>query len=236
MHMEDSYISKKLSIKEWSVEDRPREKLLSKGFSALGDAEILAILIGSGTKDETAVEVAKRILYSCNNNLAELGKQSIKDLCKIKGIGEARAITIVAALELGRRRSIVEPLERKRISASSDVTDIFQPLLADLPHEEFWVMLLNRSNKIIDKHRISQGGMSGTVTDIRIIMKLALDNLASGIIAVHNHPSGNRFPSDADKNITEKLKLAAATFDIQLIDHIIVTASQCFSFADEGLI
>lgn len=234
--MNDSYISKKLSIKEWSVEDRPREKLLAKGISALGDAEILAILIGSGTKDETAVEVAKRILYSCNNNLTELGKQSIKDLCRVKGIGEARAITIVAALELGRRRSIVEPLERKHISASSDVAEIFQPLLADLPHEEFWVMLLNRSNKIIDRHRISQGGMSGTVTDIRIIMKLALDNLASGIIAIHNHPSGNRFPSDADKNITEKLKHAAATFDIQLLDHVIVAYGQHFSFADEGIL
>lgn len=234
--MNDSYTSKKLSIKEWSVEDRPREKLLAKGISALGDAEILAILIGSGTKKETAVEVAKRILYSCNNNLAELGKQSIKDLCKVRGIGDARAITIIAALELGRRRSMVEPLERKRITASRDIIEIFQPLLADLPHEEFWIVLLNRSNKIIDKHRVSQGGMSGTVTDIRIIMKLALDGLASGIIAIHNHPSGNKFPSDADKSITDKLKTASATFDIQLLDHVIVTSGQCFSFTDEGLI
>jgi DNA repair protein radc len=234
--MTGSYIPKKLSIKEWSVEDRPREKLLSKGISALGDAEILAILIGSGTKDETAVEVAKRILYGCNNNLAELGKQSVKNLCKVKGIGEARAITIVAALELGRRRSVVEPLERRRIASSSDVAEIFQPLLTDLPHEEFWIILLNRSNKIIEKHRISQGGLSGTVTDIRIIMKLAIDSLASGIIAIHNHPSGNRFPSDADKNITEKLKQASSTFDIQLLDHVIVAHRQFFSFADEGLI
>jgi len=234
--MNDSYASKKLNIKEWSVEDRPREKLLSKGISALGDAEILAILIGSGTKKETAVEVAKRILYSCNNNLAELARQTIKDLCKVKGIGEVRAITIIAALELGRRRSMAEPIERKRITASRDIVEIFQPLLADLPHEEFWIVLLNRSNKIIGKHRVSQGGMSGTVTDIRIIMKLALDGLASSIIAIHNHPSGNKHPSDSDKSITDKLKNASATFDIQLLDHVIITSGQCFSFTDEGLI
>lgn len=234
--MNDSNSTKRLSIKDWSIEDRPREKLLKKGINALGDAEILAILIGSGTKNETAVEVAKRILYRCNNNLHDLSRQSTNDLCKIKGIGEARAITIVAALELGRRRAMSEHIERKSITSSSDIIDLFKPLLADLLHEEFWVILLNRSNKIIEKYRISQGGLSGTVTDIRIIMKLALDNLASNIIAVHNHPSGNKQPSDADKSITTKLKLAAATFDIQLLDHIIVTSSECFSFADGGLL
>lgn len=234
--MEEKYSTHKPSIKEWSIEDRPREKLLSKGVSALGDAEILAILIGSGTKDESAVEVAKRILYSCNNNLSDLGRQSIKDLRRVKGIGEAKAISIVAALELGRRRAASEPTERRRISSSSDVVEIFQPLLSDLNHEEFWVLLLNRSNKIIDKHRISQGGLSGTVTDIRLIMKLALDGLASGIIAVHNHPSGNKFPSDADKNITSKLKNAASMFDIQLLDHVILTHKNCLSLADEGLL
>lgn len=234
--MPDNYLSKKLSIKEWSVEDRPREKMLTKGIGALGDAEILAILIGSGTKNESAVEVAKRILHSCNNNLSELGRQSIKDLCKIKGIGQARAITIASALELGRRRAVAEPANRKQITSSSDVVDLFQPLLADIPNEEFWILLLNRSNKIIEKHKISQGGVSGTITDIRIIMKYALDSLASGIIAVHNHPSGNKLPSDADKNITRKIKDAAAIFDIHLLDHIIITEGECFSFTDEGLL
>lgn len=234
--MDNTYLNKKLSIKEWSAEDRPREKMLTKGINALGDAEILAILIGSGTRDESAVEVAKRILYSCNNNLSELGRQTIKDLCKIKGIGEARAITIVSALELGRRRAASEPISRKQVASSSDVIELFHPLLSDLPHEEFWVLLLNRSNKVIDKHRISQGGLSGTITDIRLIMKQALDSLACNIVAVHNHPSGNKTPSDADKKITAKLKEAAGIFDIQLLDHIIITPAGSFSFADEGLI
>lgn len=234
--MDDDSLSKRLSIKEWAVEDRPREKILSKGIATLSNAELIAILIGSGTRDETAVEVAQRILHGSDNNLAELGRKTIKDLCKIKGIGEAKAISIIAALELGRRRSAAEPLERKQITRSEDAIELFQPLLSDLPHEEFWIILLNRSNRIIDRCRISQGGTSGTVTDIRIIMKLALDHLASGMIAVHNHPSGNRHPSEADKQVTNKIKSAALTFDIELLDHIIITPTQCFSFADEGLI
>lgn len=229
------YPKKRLSIKEWSVEDRPREKLLTRGISALGDAEILAILVGSGTRNETAVEVAQRILYSCNHSLSELGRLNVKELCRIKGIGEARAITIIAALELGRRRASSEPIERQKIGSSNDVVDLFQPILADLHHEEFWIVLLNRANKIIEKHRISQGGLSGTITDIRLIMRHAIDSLASGLILVHNHPSGNCSPSQADQAVTKKIKEAANTFDISVLDHVIITGGDCYSFADEGL-
>jgi DNA repair protein RadC len=228
--------TKRLCIKDWSEEDRPREKLLAKGVSALGNAEIIAILLGSGTRTETAVEVAQRVLYSCKNNLTELGRKSVIDLCKINGIGPAKAITVVAAIELGRRKTAELPLDRAQISSSADVTKIFQPLLADLQHEEFWLLLLDRANKVITKQRISQGGISGTVTDIRIVMKNAIDVLASGIVVVHNHPSGNRQPSESDKYITSKIEQATNIFDIKLLDHIIVTNYKCFSFSDDGLL
>ena len=227
---------KNLSIKEWSLEDRPREKLLTKGISTLSDAELIAIIIGSGTRDESAVELSRRILGSVNHNLNELGKLTVNDLQKYKGIGEAKAISIVAALELGRRRKLSDIVERQKISSSRDVYEIFHPILADLPHEEFWILLLNRSNKILERIKISQGGISGTVTDVRLILRLALEKLASSVILCHNHPSGNQQPSDADISITQKVKESGKLMEITLLDHIIVTDSTYYSFADEGII
>ena len=194
----------KLSIKDWAIEDRPREKLIAKGLQSLSDAELIAILIGSGNREETAVELSKRILKSAGNNLNTLGKLNLNDLQKFKGIGDAKAITIVAALELGRRRKLSEIVERKIIRSSKDIFEFFHPILADLPHEEFWVVFLNQSNKIIDKYRVSQGGIAGTVIDVRLIMKAAIEKLASGIILCHNHPSGNLKPSGSDIKITKK--------------------------------
>ncbi|MBN1182905.1 MAG: DNA repair protein RadC [Bacteroidales bacterium] len=226
---------KKLSIKEWAVEDRPREKLLQKGTGSLSDAELLAILIGSGNRDESAVDVSKRILESASNNLNELGKLSINDLKRQKGIGEAKAITIIAALELGRRRKIADILEKKKITASKDVFELFQPLLGDMPHEEFWVLFLNRANNIIEKMRISMGGVAGTVIDVKIILKFALEKLASSIILCHNHPSGNIQPSKSDIDISKKLKEAASLMDINVLDHIIIADTKYLSMADEGM-
>ncbi len=223
-----------LTIKDWAVEDRPREKLLEKGVQSLSDAEIIAILIGSGTKNESAVELSKKILKSAQNNLNELGKLNISDLTKMKGIGEAKAINILAALELGRRRKVSEIIAKKKITQSKDVFEFFQPILGDLPHEEFWILLLNRSNRIIEKIKISQGGISGTVIDVKIILKQALEKLASSIVLCHNHPSGNKNPSSADDNITNKLKNAADFFDIQVLDHIIIADLEYYSYADEG--
>ncbi|MBL7967703.1 MAG: DNA repair protein RadC [Prolixibacteraceae bacterium] len=227
---------KKLSIKEWAVEDRPREKMLEKGVRSLSDAELIAILIGSGNLDETAVEVSRRILVSVNNNLNELGKKSINDLQKFKGIGPAKAITITAAMELGRRRKETEPEEKAKITTSGDAANIFKPLLSDLPHEEFWVLLLNRNNLVIDKFMVSQGGLAGTIIDVRIILKTALEKLACSIILCHNHPSGNLVPSDADKDITKKIREAGKHMDIPVLDHLIIGNDAYFSFADEGLI
>ncbi len=227
---------KNLTIKDWALEDRPREKLLSKGLSSLTDAELIAILIGSGIKNESAVELAKKILKAVKNNLNELGKLSVEDLMTSKGIGEAKAITIIAALELGRRRKLADIMEKKKISGSKDVFEFFQPVLADLPYEEFWILLLNRSNKIIEKFKISQGGISGTVIDVRMILKNAIEKLASSIILCHNHPSGNLQPSEADKKITTKLQDAANIMDMQVLDHLIITDSSFYSFADEGIL
>ncbi|MCD4835142.1 MAG: DNA repair protein RadC [Bacteroidales bacterium] len=223
-----------LTIKDWAVEDRPREKLVKKGVQSLSDAEIIALLIGSGTRNESAVELSKKVLKSANNNLNELGKLNIRDLTKMKGIGEAKAITILAALELGRRRKISEIIIKKKITQSKDVFELFQPTIGDLPHEEFWILLLNRSNRIIEKIKISQGGVSGTVIDVKIILKHAVEKLASSIILCHNHPSGNKAPSSADDIITGKLKSGAELLDIQVIDHIIVADVEYFSYADEG--
>jgi DNA repair protein RadC len=210
--------------------------MISKGVASLSDAELMAILIGSGTKNETAVAIAQRILSSANNNLNELGKFSLKDFTKTKGIGQAKGVTIMAALELGRRRKISEAINRKQITSSNDVIELFQPLLADLPHEEFWVLLLNRANRIIERVRISEGGFTATIVDIRKIMRTALDHQAIGIILCHNHPSGNNHPSDDDQRITQKLKQAASTLDISLLDHVIITNQKCFSFADNNLL
>lgn len=223
-----------LTIKDWAVEDRPREKLLKKGVQSLSDAEIIALLIGSGTKNESAVELSKKVLKSANNNLNELGKLATTDLTKMKGIGEAKAITIQAALELGRRRKISDILNKKKITQSKDVFELFQPIIGDLPHEEFWILLLNRSNKIIEKIKVSQGGVAGTVIDVKIILKQALERLASSIILCHNHPSGNKNPSKADDTITHKLKNGSEFMDIQVLDHIIIADTEYFSYADEG--
>ncbi|MGE5395422.1 MAG: RadC family protein [Candidatus Saccharibacteria bacterium] len=231
---------KKLSIKQWAVEDRPREKMLAKGIRSLSEAELLAILIGSGSMEESAVELSKRVLAEANNNLNELGKKTIEDYQKFKGIGPAKAITISAAMELGRRRKESQPLEKIKVVSSGDAAAIFKPLLSDLSHEEFWILLLNRNNLVIDTFMVSQGGLSGTVIDVRIILKKALafaiEKLACSIILCHNHPSGNLVPSEADKEITRKIKEAGKHMDIPVLDHIIVGNDSYFSFADEGLI
>jgi len=225
-----------LKITDWAVEDRPREKLIRKGISTLSDAELLAILISSGTRKKSAVDLGRELLSSVSNNLNSLGKLSISDLLKFRGIGPARAVTISAALELGRRRNIAELPDAGQIRCSKDAADIFKPLLSDLHHEEFWILFLNRSNRVIDRMKLSQGGISGTVTDVRIIMKKAVEFLASAIIVCHNHPSGNLNPSDADSKITGKIKEAGSIMDIQLLDHIIISGKDYYSFADNGLI
>uniref|UniRef100_UPI00404A976D RadC family protein n=1 Tax=Gelidibacter sp. TaxID=2018083 RepID=UPI00404A976D len=224
------------SIKNWSQDDQPREKLRDKGKATLSDAELLAILIGSGTRNESAVELCKRILASVDNNLNALGKLSMKQLMEFKGIGEAKAITIIAALELGRRRRSEEALQQKKISSSLSVFELMQPIIGELPHEEFWILYLNNSNKVIQKNQLSKGGITGTLVDVRLALKTAIEVGAVGLILAHNHPSGSLKPSEADKQITQKLKLAADSLDIKVIDHLIITEKAYFSFADEGLI
>lgn len=224
------------SIKHWSQDDQPREKLLYKGQTALSDAELVAILIGSGNRDESAVALCKRILASTENNLSALGRLSIKQLMAFKGIGEAKAITILAALELGRRRRGEEALERYKISSSRSVFELMQPVIGELNHEEFWIIYLNNSNKVLQKSQQSKGGITGTFVDVRLVLKTALEVGATSLILSHNHPSGTLKPSQADKQITQKLKLAAQSLDIQVLDHVIITESSYFSFADESLL
>lgn len=226
---------KKLTIKEWNADDRPREKMLAKGIGALSDAELLAILISTGTKSQSALDLARAVLSSADNNLHLLGKRTISDLIKIGGIGEAKAVTIMAALELGRRRSNAD-LERTEVRTYTDVSKIMQPIIGDLPHEEFWVMFLNRSNRVIDKVLISSGGVSGTTVDVRIIMKKAIEKLASSLILVHNHPSGNLTPSAEDKNLTKRIADAAKFFGINVVDHVIIADKSVYSFAESGLL
>lgn len=225
-----------LNILSWAEEDRPREKLLLKGKSVLSDAELIAILIGSGTRSISAVDVAKMILSNANYNLNELAKFSIKELKKVKGIGEAKAITIVSALELGRRRKDSEFAEKVKITCSNDIYQFMKPELLDMPKEEFWVLLLNRANRLIKKEQISSGGVSGTVADPKIIFKAALDQYASSIILVHNHPSGNLKPSQADIKLTNKMKEAGSLLEIPVLDHIIFGDEGYLSFADEGML
>jgi len=225
-----------LSIKNWSEEDRPREKLLRHGARVLSDAELIALLIGSGTRELSAVELARQVLAASSNNLTNLAKQSARDLIKTKGIGEAKAISIVAAMELGRRRKDSEPVLKPKITSSTEAAGVFTELLSDISHEEFWVAFLSRSNQLIERAQISQGGVSGTVTDVKIIMRKAIELLASSIIICHNHPSGNSEPSNEDKQITTKIKDAGQFFDIKLLDHIIIASNKYFSFADEGLL
>ena len=224
------------SIKNWSQDDQPREKLRDKGKSTLSDAELLAILIGSGSRNESAVELCKRILSSVDNNLNALGKLSMKQLMAFKGIGEAKAITIIAALELGRRRRSEDALQQKKISSSLSVFELMQPIIGELPHEEFWIIYLNNSNKVIHKNQLSKGGITGTLVDVRLVLKTAIEVGAVGLILTHNHPSGSLKPSEADKQITQKLKLAADSLDIKVIDHLIITEKTYFSFADESLL
>jgi len=224
------------SLKSWAVEERPREKVMANGIQYLSDAELLAILVGSGTRNMTAVELARTILGKVENNLHELGRQSVADLVKVRGVGPAKAISVLAALELGRRRAGIHQAEKVPVKSSETVFKLFHPLLGDLDHEEFWLLMLNRANKVLGRFKVSQGGLSGTVIDTRIILKKALDNLSSSIIVCHNHPSGNIQPSDADVKITEKLKKAAEMLEIKLLDHVIIADKSYFSFADEGLI
>ena len=225
-----------LGIKSWAEEDRPREKLMAKGRAALSDAELIAILLGSGTVKLSAVDVAKLMLQGVGHDLNELARQSVKQLCRHPGIGEAKAIAVVAALELGRRRKEADAPARATITCSRDIYHLVRPNLMDLPHEEFWVILLNRANVVMRKVAVSQGGVAGTVADPKMIFKEALEQLASSIILVHNHPSGNRQPSAADLALTKKLRQAGEFLDLPVLDHLIYTDRGYYSFADEGVL
>jgi DNA repair protein RadC len=224
------------NILSWAEEDRPREKLMLKGRAALSDAELIAILIGSGTRELSAVDLSKLILHSVGNNLNELAKLSINDLMKFKGVGDAKAISIAAALELGRRRKESEVVKKAKITSSADAYQAMRPYLLDLSHEQFWVLLLNRASEIIRPFQISIGGVAGTVADPKIIFKSAIEYLASAIILVHNHPSGNLTPSQADLDLTKRVKEAGRLLDIPILDHLIFGDSGYYSFADKGIL
>ncbi|OFY89025.1 MAG: hypothetical protein A3K10_17635 [Bacteroidetes bacterium RIFCSPLOWO2_12_FULL_31_6] len=224
------------NIKSWAEEDRPREKLILKGRNALSDAELIAILIGSGSRKETAVQLSKKILSSINNDLNKLGKLTISDLTKFNGIGEAKAISIIAALELGRRRKDAESEKKETIKSSNDAYTIMLNVLSDLPHEEFWVVYLNRKNEVLKKENISKGGINGTVADVKIIFKHAIEQLASSIVLFHNHPSGGLTPSNEDIKLTKKIKETGVLMDTLVIDHIIIGEKKYYSFADEGIL
>lgn len=226
---------KRLTIREWSEDDRPREKMLRKGTSSLSDAELLAILIGSGNRDESAVELARRIMRECDDNINELARLTIADLCKkFKGIGEAKAITIRAALELGKRRKTSDFLERKQILSSRDLFEVFEPLLIDLVHEEFWIVFMNGANKVLSTNKLTQGGIQQTIVDVPLLLKMSLERLAQSIAVAHNHPSGQNKPSNEDENITRRIKQGCDAIGIRLLDHIIVARGKYYSFADDG--
>lgn len=227
---------KNTTIKDWSVEDRPREKLLNAGVSSLSNAELIALLIGSGTKEQNAVDVARTILASVKNNLHDLGKMKIEELKSVKGIGPVRAITLMAAIELGSRRTGSYPEEKITIKNSQTAYEILYPIIGELEHEEFWIIILNRAHKVVKTEKISQGGLTGTIIDTRMILKHALDKKATSLIISHNHPSGNKKPSESDISITKKIKDAAQIMDISVLDHIIVAGKNYLSFADEGLL
>ncbi|MDR2804048.1 MAG: DNA repair protein RadC [Dysgonamonadaceae bacterium] len=226
----------KLSVKDWSPEDQPREKLLHKGVYALSDTELLAIILGSGSREESVVDLSQRILQSVNNNINQLGKLSVKQLMQFKGIGEVKAISIVATLELGKRRKAEEVRRSERILSSMDVYEYFSPLLCDLYYEEFWVLFLNRASKVIDKMKISQGGIAATIVDAKIIYRAALMHLATSIILCHNHPSGQASPSSEDDAVTVQLQRGLKFLDMDLKDHVIVCDGKFYSYADEGRI
>lgn len=230
--MENS--KEKFSIKQWSENDRPREKLLNKGRNSLSDGELLAILIGSGNRKESAVDLCKRILNDHNNKLSEISKLNVEQLQNYVGIGEAKAISIIAALEIGKRRRLEEALSLDKIKSSRDVFELMHPVLGDLGHEEFWILLLNNSNKVMGKHSLSKGGITGTVVDARLVFKKAIEKAAVALILVHNHPSGALYPSNADINLTKSLKAAGEILQIKILDHLIITQQSYYSFADEG--
>lgn len=223
-----------ITIKDWSEEDQPREKLLNKGERTLSDAELVAILIGSGSRNESAVALSQRMLKSVDNNLQALGKLSLSQLMEFKGIGQAKAITIAAAMELGRRRKDEEPKRLRQITSSQSVFQLMQPLLGELPHEEFWIIYMNNSNKVIRKEQLSKGSITGTLVDVRLVYKVALEIFATSIILCHNHPSGKLMPSTADRELTRKLKDAGECLDVKVLDHVIVSQQGYYSFADEG--
>ena len=233
--MAENNYEKPGGIRSWAEEDRPREKMLLKGRSALSDAELIAILIGSGTVDLSAVDVAKGVMSNVGNDLSELAKLSIKDLTKNKGIGEAKAITIIAALELGRRRRDQITPKKIKLGSPQLVYNEMKPYLLDLPHEEFWIILLNRANEVIRPIKVSAGGVTGTTADTRMIFKSAIENLASSIILVHNHPSGQLVPSHADKLLTRQIQEAGRILDLPVLDHLIFTDNGFYSFVDEGI-
>jgi DNA repair protein RadC len=224
-----------IAIKAWAEEDRPREKLLGQGRRTLTDAELIAILIGSGSRNESAVELSKRILHHYKNDLNAVGKATVSELCKFKGIGEAKAISIVAALELGRRRDDTEAKTVEQITCSKDAYKILYPLLADLNHEEFWILLMAQSNKVIGTHLVSKGGMAATIADPKVIFKIAIEHNASSVILAHNHPSGSLKPSQQDLDLTKKIIAGGKLLEIKIFDHIIITDEAYFSFGDEGL-
>ena len=226
--------NKPLGIKQWKDDDKPREKLMLKGKNALSDAELLAILIGSGNTEDNAVTLSQKILAGVDNNLQGLGRLGLNDLTKYKGIGSAKALTIITALELGRRRRLEEALSSRKINGSSDVFEIMQPIVGDLPHEEFWILYLNNANKVLARERISTGGITGTLVDTRIIFKKGLEVMATAVILCHNHPSGALKPSDSDLQLTRKIKEAGTILDIRILDHLIITEGSFYSFADEG--
>jgi len=228
--------SPRLPISQWAEADKPREKLIKNGKSVLSDSELIAILLRSGTREKSAVDLARFMLQKCDNDLITLSKLSVDELMKIKGIGQAKALSIVAALELGRRRRQAEVLVKKLITSSRDAYELFYPYLADSIYEEFWVMFLNRANARLSIHSISEGGQSGTVVDPKKIFKLALEQNAASIVLCHNHPSGNLKPSDADIKLTKKLKEAGQMLDMPVLDHLIIGDEKYFSFADEGIL
>lgn len=226
--------NEKLNINQWAKEDRPREKMMLHGPGALSNAELLAILIGSGNTEDSAVELMRKVLDDCRNSLSELGKRSVDDLCAYKGIGPAKAITILAASELGKRRKDEGPSERLRVRCSQDIFLYFHPLMCDLPVEECWVMLLNQASRLIDALRISQGGLASTQVDVRCILREALLKRATALVLCHNHPSGNTRPSADDDRLTRALSQAAKVMNIRMLDHLIVSDGGYYSYADEG--
>jgi len=224
-----------MTIKNWADTDKPREKMISQGKTALSNAELLAILLGSGSADESAVELSRRILASVNNSLTTLGKQSLQQLQAFKGIGQAKAITILAATEMGRRRAAETPELQPKIEVAHNVFVLMQPLIGELPHEEFWVLYLNSTNRVIHKARLFSGGITQTTVDVRLLFKTALEQGAIALILVHNHPSGNTTPSKEDIELTQRVKTAGDMLDIKLLDHVIVTEKEYLSLLDERL-